>query len=266
MPDLTYRFRGRVSPENVERLSVRAEVPAADLADGVAKMRLYDPIDSWGGEWGVSAKEFTAALDALPEGTNSIELHVNSPGGEVFQGLAILNSLRNHPAKVTVIVDGIAASAASFIAVGADELVMGRNAELMIHDAFGISLGNAKDMRDMADMLDHISNNIASVYADKSGGTTEQWREAMLAETWYSADEAVAAGLSDRVAAKVDQAPTDRFDLSAFNYEGRAKAPSPKLDTDEPAVDTTALAETTDRQLRLQQRRVARAQRRISAA
>ena len=125
-----YRFRGSVPP------SPRASIVTVAADDTTATLRLYDPIDSWGGDWGVSAKEFAAALDALPVGVERIVVQINSPGGEVWEGLAITNQLRRHPATVTAVVDGIAASAASFIAVGgADRVVMGRNAQLMIHDA-----------------------------------------------------------------------------------------------------------------------------------
>jgi hypothetical protein len=131
----------------------------------------------------------------------------------------------------------LAASAASFIAMASDEIVMGRNSEMMIHDAWGICMGPAVDMRDLADKLDHLSNNIASIYAGKAGGTTADWRVPMLAETWYSAEEAVAAGLADRVEAA--QAPAENhFDLSVFTYAGRAKAPAPqKAQATEPPDD-----------------------------
>lgn len=221
MPD-QYRFRGHVQPTQ----GTRASVLTADAADGVASLRLYDPIDSWGGEWGVSAKEFAASLDALPDDTSEIRLHINSPGGEVYEGITMLNALRNHRARVVAVVDGLAASAASFLAAGADEVVMGRNSQLMIHDAWGLGIGNAEDMREIASRLDKISDNIASVYADKAGGSVADWRAAMLAETWYSADEAVAAGLADRVE-EHEQPARSTFDLSAFQFSGRDQAPPP---------------------------------------
>jgi len=226
MNDLRYRFHGRKPPQPSDRLPIRAEAPAADVDNGVATLRLYDPIDSWGEFWGVSAKEFAQALDDLDDDVREIRLHINSPGGEVFEGIAILNALRNHPARIVTVVDGLAASAASFIAMAGDEVVMGRNSELMIHDAWGICIGNAADMRDLAGRLDHLSDNIASVYAEKAGGTVADWRAAMLAETWYSAEEAVAAGLADRVEAKQEKVE-NRFDLSVFTYAGRDKAPAP---------------------------------------
>lgn len=226
MRDLTFRFRGSVMPAPGVRASALA--PSADGEPGVQTLRLYDPIDSWGGDWGVSAKEFAAALSSLPADTTEIRLHINSPGGEVFEAVAILNQLRAHPARVVTIVDGLAASAASFIATGADETVMGRNAQLMIHDAWGLCVGNAGDMRGLADLLDRLSNNIADVYAAKAGGTVEDWRTAMLAESWYSADEAVAAGLADGVAS-VPDAPAASFDTKGFKYASRSNAPGPVL-------------------------------------
>ena len=216
-----FRFRGMNEPYP----GIRASVFPAEITDGVATLRLYDPIDSWGGEWGVSAKEFVGALGALPADTAEIRLHVNSPGGEVYEGITMLNALRNHKARVVVVVDGIAASAASFVAAGADETVMGQNSQLMIHDAWGLGMGNAADMRGLADVLDKISDNIASIYSVKAGGDVAAWRTAMLAESWYSADEAVAAGLADSVAEI--PAASNAFDLSIFAHKGRAEAPVP---------------------------------------
>lgn len=224
MRDYRDRLRALASRE---RQPIKAEVPTSDVDGRLAVIRLYDAIDPYGDSWGVSAKELVTALDALPERVDEVHLHINSPGGDVFDGIAILNALRNHPARVVAIIDGIAASAASFIACGADEVVMARNSELMIHDAWGLCVGNAADMLSMADMLGRLSDNIASIYAEKAGGTVEDWRVAMAAESWYSADEAVAAGLADRVEGRAEGDPKNAFDLSVFNYAGRSEAPAP---------------------------------------
>lgn len=224
MPDYRQRFGALVASN---RLPIRAEAPGVRGDEKTAVLRLYDPIDSYGGSWGVSAKEIAEVLDDL-EGVEEIRLLINSPGGEVFEGLAILNVLRSHPARVVAVVEGVAASAASFIAAGADELVMARNSELFIHDAWGLCIGNAAEMRKLADDLDHFSDNIASIYADKAGGDVEAWRAAMAAETWYSADQAVEAGLADRLDESSDGAAADkakaRFDLTVFNIAGRQQA------------------------------------------
>lgn len=184
--------------------------PTVVTADGVATIRLYEPIDSWGGWWGMSAEEMADTVDALPSNITEIRLLINSPGGDVFDGTAIFNILAAHPARVVAVVQGLAASAASFIAVTADELVMNPGSMLMIHDASAGVYGWADDMRQMADLLDKIGDNIATLYASKAGGTAAEWRERMLAETWYTADEAVTAGLADRVEApSADDAPAD---------------------------------------------------------
>lgn len=239
-----YRFRGAIAPTEAVKRPVRAEV-VGSVEDGVGRLHLDDVIDSWGGFWGVSAKEVNQALAELGDVTD-IRLHINSPGGEVWEGVAILNALRRHPATVTAVVDGLAASAASFIAVGCDRTVMGRNTQMMIHDAWGIGIGPAADMRDLADRLDKISDNIASIYAGKSGGDLGDWRSLMLAETWYDADEAVAAGLADEVegaALPDDEIVANAFDLSVFRHPGRSAAPPPPTDlvgSDSPAPPQAA--------------------------
>ncbi|WP_130011996.1 head maturation protease, ClpP-related [Serinicoccus sediminis] len=173
-----------------------------------AKVYIYDPIGGW---FGVTPNDFVRELDELD--VDVIELHINSPGGSVYDGIAIMNALRQHDAEVVGFVDGLAASAASFIAVGGcDELVMAAHSELMVHDALVLCVGNAADMRDMADHLDRISDNIAAVYARKAGGSAESWRDVMREERWYSAAEAVAAGLADRTDEDPDEQDDDQDD------------------------------------------------------
>lgn len=159
-----------------------------------ATVYIYDQI----GGFGVTAGDFTRDLQAL--GGKPIDLHVNSEGGDVFDGLAIYNALRNHSAPVTAYVDSLAASAASFIIQAASKIVIAKTASVMVHEANGIVLGPADDMRKMADLLDDASENIAEIYADRSGKPAKSWRSAMKAETWYRGDEAVKAGLADEVA------------------------------------------------------------------
>lgn len=204
MPESLYRFRDRL-PAKGEGKQPRNELAASIGNDGVARMYLYDVIDSWGGFWGVSSSEFADALAALPADVDTIHLHVNSPGGEVYEGIAIKNLLAQHSARVVAVVDGLAASAASFIAVAADEVVMGENTELMIHDASAIARGNAQDFRSWAEDLDRVSDNIAAMYAAKSGTSAAEWRDVMRAERWYSAQDAVDAGLADRVGVPDEQ-------------------------------------------------------------
>lgn len=194
-----------------------------------AEVMIYDEI----GYFGVTANDFARELRDL--NTSSIKLRLNSPGGAVFDGIAIYNALRDHKAKVTTHVDALAASIASVIAMAGDEIVMSKNSSMMIHDGHGVTIGNAKDMRSAADLLDKASDNIASIYAERTGKSTEHYRELMLAETWFTADEAVAEGLADRVDDRTVDAK-NTFDLSIFNYKGRDEAPDPNIDKDQGRV------------------------------
>lgn len=253
-----YRFWGRTPPPQTEGQSpFRAEVASTDSTE--ATLYLYGPIDSWGGYWGVSAAEVASALSALPANTTDLTLRINSPGGEVFEAVAIMNLLRDHSARITARVDGIAASAASFLATSADELIMGGNTELMIHDAWGLAIGNAEDMRGYADLLDRTSDNIASVYQAKAGG--DGWRDYMKAETWFTAEEAVAAGLADSVNTGAAEETTGepaarlKFDTAAlFTHANRADAqppaPVPSATTATPPSPADTAAAQADFELR----------------
>lgn len=198
-------------------------------ADGsssdTTEIYIYDEIGGW---FGMTAVDFIDQLKAVD--TAKIDLHLNSPGGEVFDGVAIYNSLVNHKAEVTVYVDGLAASAASFIAQSGDKVIMQKASTMMIHDASGLAWGNARDMVDTANILNKISDNIASIYADRTGGSQKEWRALMQEEVWYTAKEAVDAGLADSVSSKRVSAPAEnKFNLAIFNFAhtSREDAPSP---------------------------------------
>lgn len=248
-----------------------ARLRVSNTADGgPVRVDLMDEI----GFWGITAQDFVDELLGIDADT--IDLHVNSPGGDVFDGVAIMNAVADHPATVNVIVDGLAASAASYIALAGDSVKMNRGSQMMIHDALGLCVGNAADMAQMKTLLDRISDTIAGLYADKAGGTVEAWRDLMRAETWYSASEAVDAGLADSSTAgpgDPDENPDEDEDedetpdegdedadeedpdedeaqalaakfaaqLSGFKYAGRAQAPPPTNHKTAPAVDVTQL-------------------------
>jgi len=185
---------------------------------------IYDEI----GFWGTEAGEFVEQLIKLD--ADEIDLHLNSPGGEVFDGLAIYNSLKQHKAKINVYVDGLAASAASFIAQAGDSIIMARNAQMMIHDGIAICYGNEQDMLETADLLGKISNNIADIYAQRAGEDQDYWRNLMREELWMTGREAVDMGLADSVldedSEEADKAK-NKWDLGFFNYAGRERAESP---------------------------------------
>jgi ATP-dependent Clp protease, protease subunit len=174
-----------------------------------AEVLIYDEI----GAYGVSAKGFLAELGALPEGA-PIDLRLNSPGGSVFDAVAIYNALSRHAGTVTVWIDGIAASAASYIAMAGDEIIMPENAFLMIHDPSGIVMGTAADMRDMAGALDKMAASMMRGYAAKSGKPEGEIAALMAAETWFDAKDALDLGLATRMEEPVRIAAS--FDIGRF--------------------------------------------------
>lgn len=193
---------------------------------------IYDEI----GYWGDSAKDLVDALQEIKG--DALDVHVNSPGGDIFDGLAIYQALKDHPARVTVKVDGLAASIASVIAMAGDEVIIAPKASMMVHDGWTMAVGSAKDMRKTADLLDKQSDIIASVYADKTGQPADFWRGVMAEDSWYNAEEALAAGLADQIEGRVKE--SDDFDLTVFAHAGRDKAPAPVTKPAASAVESPA--------------------------
>ncbi|HCO90509.1 MAG TPA: peptidase S14 [Alphaproteobacteria bacterium] len=192
-----------------------------DLDEGEAEILLYDQI----GFWGITAEEFRRQLSAIEADT--IHLRIDSPGGDVFMARAMKTALEQHSAKIVAHIDGLAASAASYIMLGADEIEMAQGAFLMIHNAWMITLGDAVDHSDSAAMLTKIDGSIRADYAAKSGKSAEYFAPLMDAETWFDADEALAEGLIDRIYQK-DGGAENRFDLSIFDNAPEAlTAPDP---------------------------------------
>jgi ATP-dependent Clp protease protease subunit len=175
---------------------------------------LYDQVgEGWFG--GMSAKTFVAEVQKLGK-VDTINLHINSPGGSVFDGVAIYNSLNSHPARIEVDVDGVAASIASLIAMAGDEIRMAANAMMMIHDPMGFAMGGAEDMRKTADLLDQIKGVIANTYAKRTGKKEADVMALMAEETWMTAAEAQDAGFADTVTEEQRIAACTGFDLSNF--------------------------------------------------
>ncbi len=206
-----YRLTNRLTPT---RSWYRVENAAhGDTTD----VYIFDEI----GWFGVSAKEFMAEIAAID--TPTIRLHLSSPGGEVFDGMAIYSTLRQHPAKIHVVIDSLAASIASVIAMSGDVIEIAPSAMMMVHDGLGLAVGNASAHRELADLLDQVSDNIAGVYAARTGGTPTEWRATMIDEKWFTAEEAVEAGLADSIL-DLDAAASEPaaevaadFDISVFD-------------------------------------------------
>ncbi|WP_405676790.1 Clp protease ClpP [Streptomyces sp. NBC_01511] len=198
-------------------------------------LHLYGEI----GAWGITASDLIEELKYVT--SPQLTVHLSSPGGEIFEGIAVYNALRSHPSSVTVRVDSLAASIASVILQAGDRRVMQPFSQVMIHEGSGLCWGDAADMLEMAELLDRQSDNIAAVYAERGGGTPESWRDLMRAESWFTAEEAVTAGLADEVDAPAEPkpdkdepaapAPAALWDLSAYKHAGRAAAPVPLLNS-----------------------------------
>jgi ATP-dependent Clp endopeptidase proteolytic subunit ClpP len=196
-----------------------------NLSSAEAEVHIYNYI----GEGGITANDFIKDFSAIT--AKEIALRLNSPGGQVFDGVAIYNAIRRHPANVTVYVDGLAASIASVIAMAGDKVVAMPHSQFMVHDASGLVMGNASDMREFADFLDKSSNNIAAVYAEKTGGTVEDWRDVMRAETWFSDQEAVDAGLADEIFGSSGAPPANQVKNEAVSLD-----PESDPEPEEPAT------------------------------
>ena len=190
------------------------EIKAA--AGNSADIYIYDEI----GYWGITAVDFADQLRELGA-VSTINLHINSPGGSVFDGIAIYNLLKNHKATITAYIDGLAASMGSVIPMAADRIVMPENAIMMIHNPWGGASGDAEEMRKTADILDKIKSSLMSVYIARTGKTEDEISDIMNAETWYTGAEAVAAGFADELAPSLDIAAS--FDLERYGFSNTPK-------------------------------------------
>lgn len=222
-----------------------AAIQAAKKDNGI-EVSIYDVIDPW---FGVSAAAFKAAIAGA--GDAPLTVRINSPGGDVFDGRAIANLIAQHPGPTHCIVDGLAASSASTVAVAGNKLSMSAGSMLMVHNAWVMAMDNAAGLRATADVLDKVDAQIATSYAAKAKCSVEDALAWMAAETWFTAEEAVAAGLADEALAA--EAKMKNFNLAAFD-----RAPQALIDRiaasiaqPEPPVDFAAMRAAAERRLRL---------------
>ncbi len=227
-----------VEPQNFLFFDPSSGKVDIEVVDGQAEILLYGEIHPY---WGIDAWQF--AKDLKKADAERIVLHIDSPGGYIADGILIYNALVDHQADVEVVVDSEALSAASFIAMAGDTIKMNRGAEMMIHSALVGVYGNAAYLREIADHLDRSTDKIAAIYEARAGQTVDYWLEAMAAETWYDADEAVEVGLADEAVPLKskpstggdDPEPKNKWDLTGFQYQGRADAPDPLAPKPAPA-------------------------------
>lgn len=221
----TDRAYVRMRLANKGRGSFRAEGNTLWLYDAIAS-------DSLEAEWwgGIAPEDFIAAL---AQTTGPVTLRINSPGGSVFGAQAMVAAMQSHPHPITARIDSLAASAASVIAANCASCVMVPGSMQMIHRAWGLAIGNCADMRATADLLEKIDGLIADAYVARAGGKNDRaaFDALMAAESWFTPEEAVAAGLADSVADENTQRQRAQWDLSAF-----ASAPLLAPPDDDPAT------------------------------
>jgi ATP-dependent Clp protease protease subunit len=199
-------------------------------AAGTPEVFIFGDIDdtSWDDDT-TTARDFINAIKPLGD----FDLHINSPGGSVPAGNAIYNAMRRHQGKITAYIDGLAASIASVVAMGADKVIMPGNAIMMIHEPWSIVLGNADDMRKAADMLDKFKDSIVSAYVEKTGMAAAKVEKLMADETWMTAAEAVEMGFADEIeepikaAASIDSRVLARFKNVPQDLIGNGKQSAP---------------------------------------
>ena len=203
--------------------------------DTSAEVTIFDEI----GMWGVTAKDFIAGLKA--HAGKTITVNINSPGGSVFDALAIYNALRAHGSEITVKVMGVAASAASLVAMAGNKIIMPENTFMMIHNPWAFTAGNADELRDFADTLDTIGSALVKTYVARTGLDEAEVKELLAAETWLTAEEAVAKGFATEIEAALKIAAsydTERFPANIRDiFEAVAEDPPAE---DPPAEDPPA--------------------------
>lgn len=225
--------------------SNHAKLRLAKTGPKQAELILYGIIDRWGDI------DPRAVRDELKELGDVAELHVriNSEGGSIFDGLAVYNTLKGHSAKIVVHVDGMALSMASVIAMAGDEIVMAEGAMLMIHNPLWLAAGEAEDMRQAADVMDKLKDQLVGIYAGRTGQPTADIASLMDAETWFTAEEAIALGFADRQEDRMAIAAT--FDPHKFRNlpeHLRQASPTPTPPEQEPPMAENAKTTQPDNQ------------------
>jgi len=171
---------------------------------------IYDEI----GGYGINAEVLVSELQKI--NSKTINVRLNTPGGSVFDGIAIYNALRQHPAQIVVDIDGLAASIGSIIALAGDTVRMAKNAYFMIHNPWVLTVGDADELRKTANLLDKISGTLTQTYVDKTGHNNQKISKWMADETWFTAEEALSTGFIDEISGTSEARAS--FDLSIYNH------------------------------------------------
>lgn len=216
-----------------------------------ATLYIYDVIDRY---WGVSAEAVAKAISGL-DAAATLHVHINSPGGDVFEGRAIRTAIQQHKGKTVAHIDGLAASAATTISDGADEVEIATGAFFMIHNGWTWMYGNKNDFRKEADLLDKIDAAIVADYARRTGLDVDQLVTWMNNETWFTADEAVEHGFATRLMEAPDKVGTSnqadqKWNLAAFEHAPQSLLEQPAPASD-PVIEAAVQRERNERRLQL---------------
>ena len=222
---------------NLLKANAQAAPLRAETQGEAAHVYLYDVIDAW---FGVSAQMMVDALKSASGKT--VHLHINSPGGDVFESVAMATAIAAHDGDVIAHIDGVAASAATRVALAAKEVRIADSGLMMIHNSWTIAWGNSEEIRKTADLLDKVDTGIVADYARKTGASDQQIRDWMAAETWFNAQEALDNKFVDAIDSTT-QAAANKWDLSA--YQNAPKQP------ERPAEAVAAHIANRERKLRL---------------
>lgn len=210
---------------NLIRNNPKTSKIRVQTSDCQATVYVYDVIDDW---WGIDAESFVREVNGLD--VDTLNIRINSPGGDVFTARAMQTALAQHPAHVVVHVDGLAASAATFLAMGANEVRISEGAFFMIHQGWSFVVGNANELRSQAALLDVVDDNIAHEYAKRTGLDYDTITKMMADETWMIGQQAVDNGFADRLADIItgtEPLIENRvFDLSAYRHPPKNYQPT----------------------------------------
>lgn len=207
---------------NLLKANAQAAPLRAETQGEAAHVYLYDVIDAW---FGVSAQMMVDALKSASGKT--VHLHINSPGGDVFESVAMATAIAAHDGDVIAHIDGVAASAATRVALAAKEVRIADSGLMMIHNSWTIAWGNSEEIRKTADLLDKVDTGIVADYARKTGASDQQIRDWMAAETWFNAQEALDNKFVDAIDATTQGAANKAWDLSAYQNAPKRQEPAP---------------------------------------
>ncbi len=248
MKKLMQLLRDNSAKDRAPLQLVRSEADAKH-----ARLYIYDVIDDY---WGVSAKEVAEAIQGLGADT-TLHLHINSPGGDVFAGRAMASAIAAHPGQTIAHIDGLAASAATTVALAAKRVEISDGGFFMIHNAWSIVWGNRHDMRETAGLLEKIDGVLAAEYSHRSGQKREDVAQWMDDETWFTAQEALEKGFVHAIAGAAEDDAAAASNRAGKSWNLGAFGNAPKALTEPRPPAESSLQEQTLQQRQRNERRLA---------